>query len=426
MLRDKRRCGGGDFHAITTAHNLLAAVVDNHLQQGNELKIDVRRVVWKRVLDLNDRALRNVIVGLGGKINGVPRESGFDITVASEMMAILCLAKDFADLKERLGKIIVAYTVDGAVVTANDLKVTGSLALLLKDAIKPNFVQTLEGTPALIHGGPFANIAHGCNYIVVTEAGFGADLGAEKFLDIKCRMSGLRPDAVVIVATIRALKMHGGVDKKNLSEPNVAAVERGLENLEKHIENIQGFGLPAIVALNDFPTDTDEEISAVAKICAAKGVRFARSKVFAEGGAGGIELAKAVEESFNDEKNFKFTYEDEAGIAEKISAVAKKIYGADGVTFLPAAKKQLAEIEKLGFGKLPICVAKTQYSLSDDATKLGRPKNFNVTVREVKISAGAGFVVVLSGNIMTMPGLPKRPAAEQIDITPDGVISGLF
>ena len=428
----------GDFHAITTAHNLLAAVVDNHLQQGNELKIDVRRVVWKRVLDLNDRALRNVIVGLGGKINGVPRESGFDITVASEMMAILCLAKDFADLKERLGKIIVAYTVDGEVITANDLKVTGSLALLLKDAIKPNLVQTLEGTPALIHGGPFANIAHGCNSvtatkyalkladIVVTEAGFGADLGAEKFLDIKCRMSGLRPDAVVIVATIRALKMHGGVDKKNLSEPNVEAVERGLENLEKHIENVQGFGLPAIVALNDFPTDTEEEISAVEKICAAKNVRFARSKVFAQGGAGGIELAKAVENSFNDEKNFKFTYEDDASIAEKISAVAKKIYGADGVTFLPAAKKQLAEIEKLGLGKLPICVAKTQYSLSDDATKLGRPKNFNVTVREIKISAGAGFIVVLSGNIMTMPGLPKRPAAEKIDITPDGVISGLF
>ena len=428
----------GDFHAITTAHNLLAAVLDNHLQQGNELKIDVRRVVWKRVLDLNDRALRNVIVGLGGRINGVPRESGFDITVASEMMAILCLAKDFADLKERLGKIIVAYTTDGAPITTNDLKVTGSLALLLKDAIKPNLVQTLEGTPALIHGGPFANIAHGCNSvmatkyalkladIVVTEAGFGADLGAEKFLDIKCRMSGLRPDAVVIVATIRALKMHGGIDKKNLSEPNVAAVERGLENLEKHIENIQGFGLPAIVALNDFPTDTAEEISAVEKICAAKNVRFARSKVFAEGGAGGIDLAKAVEDSFNDAKNFKFTYADDTSLKFKILAVAKKIYGADGVTFLPAAKKQLTEIEQLGFGGLPICIAKTQYSLSDDASKLGRPKDFNVTVREVKISAGAGFVVVLSGNIMTMPGLPKRPAAEQIDITPDGVISGLF
>ena len=428
----------GDFHAITTAHNLLAAVLDNHLQQGNELGIDVRRVVWKRVLDLNDRALRNVIVGLGGKVNGVPRETGFDITVASEMMAILCLAKDFADLKARLGKIIVAYTSSGEVITADDLKVTGSLALLLKDAIKPNLVQTLEGTPALIHGGPFANIAHGCNSVtatkyalkladvVVTEAGFGADLGAEKFLDIKCRMSSLRPDAVVIVATIRALKMHGGVDKKNLAEPNVAAVERGLANLEKHIENIQGFGLPAIVALNDFPTDTAEEISAVEKICVAKNVRFARSKVFAEGGAGGIELARAVEDSFNDAKNFRFTYDDDASIAEKISAVATKIYGADGVTYLPAAKKQLAEIERLGFDKFPICVAKTQYSLSDDAAKLGRPKNFNVTVRELKISAGAGFVVVLMGNIMTMPGLPKRPAAENIDITPEGIISGLF
>lgn len=428
----------GDFHAITTAHNLLAAVLDNHLQQGNELKIDVRRVVWKRVLDLNDRALRNVVVGLGGKLNGVPRETGFDITVASEMMAILCLAKDFADLKARLGKIIVAYTVDGEVVTANDLNVTGSLALLLKDAIKPNLVQTLEGTPALIHGGPFANIAHGCNSvtatkyalkladIVVTEAGFGADLGAEKFLDIKCRMSGLQPDAVVIVATVRALKMHGGVDKKNLATPNVEAVERGLENLAKHIENVQGFGLPAVVALNDFPTDTAEEISAVEKLCAAKNVRFARSKVFADGGNGGIELARAVEDSFNDAKNFRFTYADDASLAEKILAVAQKIYGADGVTYTTAAQKQLVEIERLGFANVPVCVAKTQYSLSDDAAKLGRPKNFNVTVREVKISAGAGFVVVLMGNIMTMPGLPKRPAAEKIDITPEGIISGLF
>ena len=428
----------GDFHAITTAHNLLAAVVDNHLQQGNEPGIDVRRVVWKRVLDLNDRALRNVVVGLGGKANGVPRESGFDITVASEMMAILCLARDFADLKARLGKIIVAYTFDGKIVTANDLNVTGSLALLLKDAIKPNLVQTLEGTPALIHGGPFANIAHGCNSVtatkyalkladvVVTEAGFGADLGAEKFLDIKCRMSGLRPDAVVIVATIRALKMHGGVDKKNLAAPNVAAVERGLENLAKHIENVQGFGLPAIVALNDFPTDTDDEIQAVANLCADKNVRFARSKVFADGGAGGLELAKAVEDSFADAKNFTLTYADDAGIAEKISAIATKIYGADGVNFTSAAKKQLAEIERLGFGKMPVCIAKTQYSLSDDAAKLGRPKNFTVTVRELKISAGAGFVVALLGAILTMPGLPKHPAAEKIDITPDGVISGLF
>ncbi|MBQ9487949.1 MAG: formate--tetrahydrofolate ligase [Selenomonadaceae bacterium] len=428
----------GDFHALTTAHNLLAAVLDNHLHQGNELKIDVRRVVWKRVLDLNDRALRNVIVGLGGKTNGVPRESGFDITVASEMMAILCLSNDFADLKSRLGKIIVAYNVDGAPITADDLKVTGSLALLLKDAIKPNLVQTLEGTPALIHGGPFANIAHGCNSVmatkyalkladvVVTEAGFGADLGAEKFLDIKCRLSGLRPDAVVIVATIRALKMHGGVTKDKLAKPNVKALKHGLENLEKHIENVQGFGLPAVVALNDFPTDTDEEVAAVELFCAAKNVKFARSKVFAEGSVGGIGLALAVESVFDAPKDFHFTYADDESIADKISAVAKKIYGAKGVDFLPAAQKQIAEIEKLGFGNLPVCIAKTQYSLSDDAKKLGRPKKFNVTVREVKISAGAGFVVVLLGNIMTMPGLPKRPAAEKIDITPDGIISGLF
>ncbi len=428
----------GDFHALTTAHNLLAAVLDNHLHQGNELKIDVRRVVWKRVLDLNDRALRNVIVGLGGKTNGVPRESGFDITVASEMMAILCLSNDFADLKSRLGKIIVAYNVDGAPITADDLKVTGSLALLLKDAIKPNLVQTLEGTPALIHGGPFANIAHGCNSVmatkyalkladvVVTEAGFGADLGAEKFLDIKCRLSGLRPDAVVIVATIRALKMHGGVTKDELAKPNVKALKRGLENLEKHIENVQGFGLPAVVALNDFPTDTDEEVAAVELFCADKNVKFARSKVFAEGSVGGIGLALAVESVFDAPKDFHFTYADDESIADKISAVAKKIYGAKGVDFLPAAQKQIAEIEKLGFGNLPVCIAKTQYSLSDDAKKLGRPKKFNVTVREVKISAGAGFVVVLLGNIMTMPGLPKRPAAEKIDITPDGIISGLF
>ena len=428
----------GDFHAITTAHNLLAAVLDNHIHHGNELRIDVRRVVWKRVLDLNDRALRNVIVGLGGKTNGVPRESGFDITVASEIMAILCLAKDMDDLKTRLGKIIVAYNFDGAPVTAADLNVTGSLALLLKDAIKPNLVQTLEGTPALIHGGPFANIAHGCNSItatkyalkladvVVTEAGFGADLGAEKFLDIKCRMSGLRPCAVVIVATIRALKMHGGVAKNNLAEPNLDALKAGLANLEKHIENVKNFGLPPVVALNSFPTDTDEETAAVAELCANMGVKFARSSVFAEGGAGGIELAQAVEAAFNEPANFKLTYSDGDSIIAKISAVAEKIYGADGVSCTTAAKKQIAELEQLGFGNLPVCIAKTQYSLSDDATKLGRPKNFTVTVREVKVSAGAGFVVVLLGNIMTMPGLPKRPAAEKIDITSDGVISGLF
>ncbi len=428
----------GDFHALTTAHNLLAAVLDNHLQQGNELKIDVRRVVWKRVLDLNDRALRNIVVGLGGKANGIPRESGFDITVASEMMAILCLAKNFADLKERLGKIIVAYTVDGSPVTANDLKVTGSLSLLMKDAIKPNLVQTLEGTPALIHGGPFANIAHGCNSVtatkyalkladvVVTEAGFGADLGAEKFLDIKCRLSGLCPDAVVIVATVRALKMHGGISKENLSAPNVEALKTGLANLEKHIENIQGFGLPAVVALNAFPTDTPEEVKAVEELCKSKGVKFALSEVFAKGGEGGIELAKAVESAFDEPKNFTLTYPDDAGIAEKISAVAQKIYGADGVNYTSAAEKQISEIEKLGYKNLPVCIAKTQYSLSDDAAKLGRPENFSVTVREVKISAGAGFVVVLLGNILTMPGLPKHPAAEKIDITADGIITGLF
>lgn len=428
----------GDFHALTTAHNLLAAVLDNHLQQGNELGIDVRRVVWKRVLDLNDRALRNIVIGLGGKANGVPRESGFDITVASEMMAILCLADDLADLKKRLGKIVVAYNFEGKPVTADDLKVTGSLTLLLKDAIKPNLVQTLEGTPALIHGGPFANIAHGCNSvtatkyalkladIVVTEAGFGADLGAEKFLDIKCRFAGLKPDAVVIVATVRALKMHGGVEKNNLSEPNVGAVKTGLANLEKHIENISGFGLPPVVTLNFFPTDTDEEIDAVKNFCAEKNVRFALSKVFADGGAGGIELAKAVEDAFNEPVNFKLTYSDDESIREKISAVAKKIYGADGVDYTSAAKKQIDELEKLGFGKMPVCMAKTQYSLSDDAAKICRPKNFRITVREVKVSAGAGFIVVILGNILTMPGLPKRPAAEKIDITPDGIISGLF
>lgn len=428
----------GDFHALTTAHNLLAAVLDNHLQQGNELGIDVRRVVWKRVLDLNDRALRNIVIGLGGKSNGVPRESGFDITVASEMMAILCLANDLADLKKRLGKIVVAYNFEGKPVTADDLKVTGSLTLLLKDAIKPNLVQTLEGTPALIHGGPFANIAHGCNSvtatkyalkladIVVTEAGFGADLGAEKFLDIKCRFAGLKPDAVVIVATVRALKMHGGVAKNNLSEPNVEAVKIGLANLEKHIENISGFGLPPVVTLNFFPTDTDEEIDAVKNFCAEKNVRFALSKVFADGGAGGIELAKAVEDAFNEPVNFKLTYSDDESIREKISAVAKKIYGADGVDYTSAAKKQIDELEKLGFGKMPVCMAKTQYSLSDDAAKICRPKNFRITVREVKVSAGAGFIVVILGNILTMPGLPKRPAAEKIDITPDGIISGLF
>ncbi len=428
----------GDFHAITTAHNLLAAVLDNHIHHGNELKIDVRRVVWKRVLDLNDRALRNVIVGLGGKINGVPRESGFDITVASEMMAILCLANDLDDLKNRLGKIIVAYDVDNKPVTANDLNVTGALTLLFKDAIKPNIVQTLEGTPALIHGGPFANIAHGCNSVmatkfalkladvVVTEAGFGADLGAEKFLDIKCRLAGFRPDAVVIVATVRALKMHGGVAKNNLAEVNMDALARGFENLEKHIENIKNFGLPAVVAINEFPTDTEEELTFVENRCHELGANAARSAVFAKGGEGGLKLAEAVENAFNQATDFKFTYDDNMSIADKINAVATKIYGADGVDFTSAAQKQLKEIEQLGFNNLPICIAKTQYSLSDDATKLGRPQNFRVTVRELKISAGAGFIVVLLGSIMTMPGLPKKPAAENIDITLDGKITGLF
>ena len=428
----------GDFHAITTAHNLLAAVLDNHIHHGNELKIDVRRVVWKRVLDLNDRALRNVIVGLGGKINGVPRESGFDITVASEMMAILCLANDLDDLKNRLGKIIVAYDVDNKPVTANDLNVTGALTLLFKDAIKPNIVQTLEGTPALIHGGPFANIAHGCNSVmatkfalkladvVVTEAGFGADLGAEKFLDIKCRLAGFRPDAVVIVATVRALKMHGGVAKNNLAEVNMDALARGFENLEKHIENIKNFGLPAVVAINEFPTDTEEELTFVENRCHELGANAARSAVFAKGGEGGLKLAEAVENAFNQVADFKFTYDDDMRIADKINAVATKIYGADGVDFTSAAQKQLKEIEQLGFNNLPICIAKTQYSLSDDATKLGRPQNFRVTVRELKISAGAGFIVVLLGSIMTMPGLPKKPAAENIDITLDGKITGLF
>ena len=428
----------GDFHAITTAHNLLAAVLDNHIHHGNELKIDVRRVVWKRVLDLNDRALRNVIVGLGGKTNGVPRESGFDITVASEMMAILCLSNDLDDLKTRLGKIIVAYDVDNKPVTANDLNVTGALTLLFKDAIKPNIVQTLEGTPALIHGGPFANIAHGCNSvmatkfalkladIVVTEAGFGADLGAEKFLDIKCRLAGFRPDAVVIVATVRALKMHGGISKNNLAEVNMDSLANGFENLEKHIENIKNFGLPAVVAINEFPTDTEEELTFVENRCRELGANVARSAVFAKGGEGGLKLAEAVEAAFNQSSDFRFTYDDDMSISDKINAVATKIYGADGVDFTTAAKKQLKEIEQLGFNRLPICIAKTQYSLSDDAVKLGRPQNFRVTVRELKISAGAGFIVVLLGSILTMPGLPKKPAAENIDITVDGKITGLF
>lgn len=428
----------GDFHAITTAHNLLAAVIDNHIQQGNALDIDVRRVAWKRVLDLNDRALRHVVIGMGGKAHGVPRETGFDITVASEMMAILCLSSDLEDMKKRLGQIVVAYTRDGRAVRADELNVTGALTLLFKDAIKPNLVQTLEGTPALIHGGPFANIAHGCNSVmatkfalkfadvVVTEAGFGADLGAEKFLDIKCRFAGIHPDAVVIVATVRALKMHGGLPKTELGKVDMAALEKGLANLTKHIENVQKFGLPAVVAINAFPTDTREELNFVEEKCVAMGASVALSEVWAKGGEGGLELADKVMEAMEKPSNFRFMYEVEQSIPEKIEAVAKEIYGADGVDFTGPAKKQLAEIEALGLDKMPVCMAKTQYSLSDDPTKLGRPEGFRITVKELRISAGAGFIVALTGDILTMPGLPKKPAAENMDIDVQGRITGLF
>lgn len=428
----------GDFHAITTAHNLLAAVIDNHIQQGNALDIDVRRVAWKRVLDLNDRALRNVVIGLGGKAHGVPRETGFDITVASEMMAILCLASDLEDMKKRLGKIVVAYSRDGRAIRAEELNVTGALTLLFKDAIKPNLVQTLEGTPALIHGGPFANIAHGCNSVMatkfalkfadiaITEAGFGADLGAEKFLDIKCRFAGIHPDAVVIVATVRALKMHGGVPKTELGKVDMAALEKGLANLTKHIENVHKFGLPAVVAINAFPTDTKEELDFVEEKCNALGASVALSQVWAKGGEGGVELAEKVLEAMKQPADFHYMYEVEQSIPEKIEAIAKAIYGADGVDFTAPAKKQLAEIEALGLDNMPICMAKTQYSLSDDATKLGRPEGFRITVKELRISAGAGFIVALTGNILTMPGLPKKPAAENMDIDVNGKITGLF
>lgn len=428
----------GDFHAITTAHNLLAAVIDNHIQQGNALDIDVRRVAWKRVLDLNDRALRNVVIGLGGKAHGVPRETGFDITVASEMMAILCLARDLEDMKKRLGEIVVAYSRDGRAIRAEELNVTGALTLLFKDAIKPNLVQTLEGTPALIHGGPFANIAHGCNSVMatkfalkfadiaITEAGFGADLGAEKFLDIKCRFAGIHPDAVVIVATVRALKMHGGVPKTELGKVDMAALEKGLANLTKHIENVHKFGLPAVVAINAFPTDTKEELDFVEEKCNALGASVALSQVWAKGGEGSVELAEKVLEAMKQPADFHYMYEVEQNIPEKIEAIAKAIYGADGVDFTAPAKKQLAEIEALGLDKMPICMAKTQYSLSDDATKLGRPEGFRITVKELRISAGAGFIVALTGNILTMPGLPKKPAAENMDIDVNGKITGLF
>ncbi len=428
----------GDFHAITTAHNLLAAVIDNHIQQGNALDIDVRRIVWKRVLDLNDRALRHIVIGLGGKAHGTPRETGFDITVASEMMAILCLATSLEDMKKRLGEIIVAYSRDGRAIRAKELGVTGALTLLFKDAIKPNLVQTLEGTPAFIHGGPFANIAHGCNSVmatkyalkladyVVTEAGFGADLGAEKFLDIKCRFAGLKPDAVVIVATVRALKMHGGLPKAELAKVDMAALEKGLANLTKHIESIHAFGLPVVIAVNAFPTDTPEELAFVEEKCTALGAEVALSEVWAKGGEGGLALAEKVAAAAEKPSDFHFIYDTAQSIPEKITAITRTIYGGEGVDFTPAAQKQLAEIEALGLDKMPVCMAKTQYSLSDDAAKLGRPEGFRITVRELRVSAGAGFIVALTGNILTMPGLPKHPAAENMDIDEDGKITGLF
>ena len=428
----------GDFHAITTAHNLLAAVIDNHIQQGNALDIDVRRIVWKRVLDLNDRALRHIVIGLGGKAHGTPRETGFDITVASEMMAILCLATSLEDMKKRLGEIIVAYSRDGRAIRAKELGVTGALTLLFKDAIKPNLVQTLEGTPAFIHGGPFANIAHGCNSVmatkyalkladyVVTEAGFGADLGAEKFLDIKCRFAGLKPDAVVIVATVRALKMHGGLPKTDLAKVDMAALEKGLANLTKHIESIHAFGLPVVVAVNAFPTDTPEELAFVEEKCTALGAEVALSEVWAKGGEGGLALAEKVAAAAEKPSDFHFIYDTAQSIPGKITAITRTVYGGEGVDFTPAAQKQLAEIEALGLDKMPVCMAKTQYSLSDDAAKLGRPEGFRITVRELRVSAGAGFIVALTGNILTMPGLPKHPAAENMDIDEDGKITGLF
>lgn len=429
----------GDFHAITSANNLLAALLDNHIQQGNALQIDPRQIVWKRCLDMNDRVLRNVVVGLGSKADGMVREDHFVITVASEIMAILCLASDMSDLKQRLGRIIVAYNFAGEPVTASDLKAVGSMAALLKDALKPNLIQTLERTPALVHGGPFANIAHGCNSVratktalkmadyVITEAGFGADLGAEKFFDIKCRMAGLKPDAVVLVATIRALKYNGGIPKDQLSAENLEALERGIANLEKHIENLHKYGVPVVVTLNAFATDTRAETEFVRKFCEERGCEFALSEVWEKGGEGGIALAQKVLETLeNKESHFKPIYEDELSLKEKIHTVASEIYGAAKVNYTPAAEKQLRKLEELGFGKLPVCMAKTQYSLSDDPTKLGRPSGFELSVREVYVSAGAGFVVVLTGAVMTMPGLPKEPAAYRIDVDDDGVITGLF
>ena len=429
----------GDFHAITSANNLLAAMLDNHIQQGNALGIDPRNIVWKRCVDMNDRVLRNIVVGLGNKMDGMVREDHFVITVASEIMAILCLADDLADLKRRLGRIIVAYTFEGNPVTADDLQATGAMTALLKDAIKPNMIQTLEHPPALVHGGPFANIAHGCNSvratklalkisdITITEAGFGADLGAEKFMDIKCRKAGLKPDAVVLVATVRALKYNGGVAKQDLGEENLEALKKGIVNLEKHIENIQKYGVPVVVTLNSFVTDTEAENEFIRSFCEERDCEFALAKVWEKGGEGGIELAEKVLDTLeNKESNFHVLYEDELSLTEKIEKISKEIYGANGVVYEPAAKKQLAKIEEMGFGHFPICMAKNQYSLSDDAKKLGRPENFDIHIREVYVSAGAGFVVALTGAVMTMPGLPKVPAANNIDVTDDGKITGLF
>ena len=428
----------GDFHAITSANNLMAALLDNHIQQGNALRIDTRNIVWKRCLDMNDRVLRNVVIGLGSKADGFVREDHFVITVASEIMAVLCLAEDMRDLKERRGQIGVAYNMEGQPVTANDLQAVGSMAALLKDAIKPNLIQTLEHTPALVHGGPFANIAHGCNSVratrtalkmadyCITEAGFGADLGAEKFFDIKCRAAGLKPDAVVLVATVRALKYNGGVKKENLSEENPGALKAGIVNLEKHIENLQKYGVPVVVTLNRFLTDTEEELSYVEKFCLERGCEFALSEVWEKGGEGGLSLAEKVLAALEKESRFHVLYERNLPLMEKIETVAKEIYGAAGVSYAASAAKQIAQLEKLGFGDLPVCMAKTQYSLSDDAALLGRPEGFTVTIREVYVSAGAGFVVVLTGAVMTMPGLPKSPAAFRIDVDEEGMITGLF
>ena len=429
----------GDFHAIGAANNLLAALLDNHIHQGNSLGIDPRKITWKRCVDMNDRQLRFVVDGLGGKVNGVPREDGYDITVASEIMAVLCLANSITDLKERLGRIIVGYTYSDEPVTASQLKAEGAMTALLKDALKPNLVQTLEGTPALVHGGPFANIAHGCNSVIatklalklgdyaITEAGFGADLGAEKFLDIKCRFAGLKPSCVVLVATVRALKMHGGVAKTELNNENLDALEKGIPNLLKHLENItEVYKLPCVVAVNKFPTDTDKEIELIIAKCKELGVNVVLSDVWAKGGDGGVELAEEVVRLCEKDNDFTFCYEDDASIKDKIGAIVKKIYGGDGVIFTKPAEMQIKKLEDMGYSKLPVCMAKTQYSFSDDMTKLGAPKGFEVTVRNIKISAGAGFIVALTGDIMTMPGLPKVPAAERIDVDENGVITGLF